>query len=37
MAEHEDGTYEAPSVEDIDVAEGPASVAPGNIVSQPPG
>ncbi|MDX6655951.1 MAG: hypothetical protein QOH62_744 [Solirubrobacteraceae bacterium] len=29
MADHDDTTYEAPVVDDIDVAEGPASVAPG--------
>jgi hypothetical protein len=35
MAEHEDSTYESPSVEDIDVAEGPASVASGNVSNLP--
>jgi hypothetical protein len=29
MAEHEDITYEAPVVEDVDVSEAPSSVAPG--------
>jgi hypothetical protein len=29
MPEEQDTTYEAPIVEDIDVSEGPSSVAPG--------
>jgi hypothetical protein len=29
MAEHDDTTYEAPAVEDLDVSEGPATVAAG--------
>jgi hypothetical protein len=32
MDQHEQDTaYEAPVVEDIDVSEGPSSVAPGNV------
>lgn len=32
MDQHEQETpYEAPVVEDIDVSEGPSSVAPGNV------
>jgi hypothetical protein len=37
MDQHEqDNEYEAPAVEDVDVAEGPSSVVPGQI-TLPPG
>ena len=34
--DQQDQPYEAPVVEDIDVAEGPASVAGGTIITPPP-
>jgi hypothetical protein len=39
MAQHDpqDQPYEAPTVEDVDVTEGPASVVGGTQISFPPG
>jgi hypothetical protein len=34
MVEHDDSTYEAPAIEDVDVSEGPATVTAG--LSQSP-
>jgi hypothetical protein len=35
LAEHEDTTYEPPTVEDVDVSEGPAAVAAGTRQQTP--